>query len=75
MSKLSEMTLYEIFNHAIQREREAQKLYRHAATLAGESTPLRRMFLAFAQEEQRHEEQLVEQYPEFKRFLPKSDNP
>ncbi len=70
MASFGEKTLFEIFSLAIEKEREAQELYRQAATLAEDGTSLRTMFLQLEQEERTHEERLMEDYARFKERLP-----
>jgi len=69
MAAFGEKTLYEIFSLAIEKEREAQELYRQAATLAPDGSPLKAMFVKLAEEERRHEQTLTEDYSRFKEGL------
>ena len=66
-----EKTMVEIFDIAIEREREAQELYRHAAEMAGPGTDLEKMFRSLEHEEREHEERLIEDYTQFKAKLGK----
>jgi rubrerythrin len=60
---MSEKTrqLFLIFRDAVQREREAQTLYQHAAELCQEED-LKKLFESFYKDEVRHEEALIQRY-------------
>jgi rubrerythrin len=68
---MEEKTLYEIFAIAIEKEREAQKLYAHAAELSKGNEILRKRFLKFKDDERKHEERLIKDYAEFKKLMEK----
>jgi rubrerythrin len=53
--------LFLIFRDAVQREREAQTTYKHAAGLC-EDKELRGLLMGFYRDEARHEKALVQQY-------------
>ena len=53
--------LFLIFRDAVQREREAQTTYEHAAELC-EDKELKGLLMGFYKDEVRHEEALVQQY-------------
>ncbi len=53
--------LFSIFKEAIQREREAQSLYRQAAELCDDPAA-RRILEEFQRDELRHEKALMERY-------------
>lgn len=66
---MKEKTLYDIFLIAIEKEREAQKLYDQAAKLSGDNEKLRKRFLKFRDDEKHHEESLIKDYAEFKKII------
>ena len=53
--------LFLIFRDAVQREREAQITYKHAAELC-EDKELKRLLKGFYRDEARHEKALVQRY-------------
>ena len=53
--------LFQIFRDAVQREREAQMTYKHAAEIC-EDQELKGLLMGFYRDEVRHEEALVQQY-------------
>jgi rubrerythrin len=53
--------LFLIFRDAVQREREAQATYKHAAELC-EDKQLKKLLMGFYRDETRHEKALVQQY-------------
>ncbi|MBI5507904.1 MAG: hypothetical protein HY903_04015 [Deltaproteobacteria bacterium] len=69
MVRLGDKTLFDIFAKAIEQERKAQDLYRQAALLAGDGTPLAEMFRHLEHEERGHESRLAEDYAQFKAKL------
>ena len=60
--------LYDIFKEAINREREAQKMYKDAIALC-EDNMIIRTLEQLLKDELRHEEQLMELYSRVKREL------
>jgi rubrerythrin len=75
---MKEKTLYDIFAIAIEKEREAQKLYDQAAKLSGDNELLRKRFIRFRDDEKKHEEALIKDYAEFKKIIrgkDKGENP
>ena len=66
---MKEKTLYDIFLIAIEKEREAQKLYEQAAKLSENNEKLRKRFLKFRDDEKHHEERLIKDYAEFKKTI------
>jgi rubrerythrin len=66
---LSEKTLYEIISIAIEKERDAQALYRQAIQLAHDHPEIRRQFERYEREEKRHEQELMESYATLKALL------
>ncbi|MBI5442826.1 MAG: hypothetical protein HY900_16635 [Deltaproteobacteria bacterium] len=69
MTGLTEKKLYELFKAGIEKEAEAQALYREGAALAGPGTRLAAMFEHLAVAEQEHERTLIEHYALFKAKL------
>jgi rubrerythrin len=61
--------LFEIFSTAIEKERDAQKLYRHASEVAKDYPDLQKRFLEFEIDEKNHENFLVESYAKMKESL------
>jgi rubrerythrin len=61
--EMPEMTkqLFLIFREAVQREQEAQALYRRAAELC-QDEELKKLIESFYQDEVRHEEALIQRY-------------
>ncbi len=53
--------LFLIFKDTVQRERDAQTLYRQAAALC-EDKALKKLILSFCRDEARHEKALVQRY-------------
>jgi rubrerythrin len=53
--------LFLIFKDAVQRERDAQILYKQAAALCDDKA-LRQLLMAFHKDEARHEKGLVQRY-------------
>jgi rubrerythrin len=70
---MKEKTLYDIFSIAIEKEREAQKLYDQAAKLSGNNELLRKRFIRFRNDEKKHEEALIKDYAEFKKIIREKD--
>jgi len=66
---MKEKTLYDIFSIAIEKEREAQKLYDQAAKLSEDNKKLRKRFIKFRDQEKKHEEALIRDYAEFKKIM------
>jgi rubrerythrin len=53
--------LFLIFRDAVQREREAQTIYQHAAELC-QDEELKKLLEGFQRDEVRHEKALIERY-------------
>jgi len=53
--------LFLIFKQAVQRERESQAMYKHAAELC-QDEELRKLLESFYRDEVRHEEALIQRY-------------
>jgi rubrerythrin len=53
--------LFLIFKDAVQREREAQSIYQHAAALC-QDEELKKLLEGFRRDESRHERMLVQRY-------------
>jgi rubrerythrin len=53
--------LFLIFKDAVQREREAQSIYQHAAELC-QDEELKKLLESFRRDEARHEKMLVQRY-------------
>jgi len=60
--------LYNIFKHAIEAEREAQKMYKDAIALCEDPETIRTLEDLFS-DEVKHEERLIEQYKRLKKEL------